>query len=315
MKTDILKAFLLLVETGNYSQTARQLGISQPAVAARLRTLELQVGAKLLITQGHQTVLTEAGAVLLPYVQQLVAIAEKAHRAVAALKDLSGAELVVGAGNTTGTYLLPHVVAMFRQQHPGVRVRIEIGPSQEVVDRVVMNLCDIGVISLLPAHYGLCTRPLGSYRLVALVPKGHELARRKSVPLRELGRYPLILREKRSELRRNVEQYFAQIGLAASELNIVMELNTPEAIKVAVEAGLGVSILSECATKDSPSLSVVPITDPPLKADLYVVHNTAALRNVASQAFLEFLQDPALAPRLTALCPGLTWEQPATGGA
>lgn len=315
MKVDVLKAFLLLAETGNYSEAARRLGISQPAVAARIRTLEQQMGAKLLVTHGHQTVLSESGMVLLPYVHHLVSISDKAQRAVAALQELSQGELVIGAGSTTGTYILPHVVSLFRNQHPGLKIRIDIGASQGVVDRIIMNLCDVGVVSLLPSHHEIMSEPFGSYRLKAIVPENHELAALTAVPLKELARYPLVLREPQSELRRNVEGHFTAVGVKPENLNVVMELNTPEAIRVAVAAGMGISVLSEVALQEAKSVHVLDITDPVIYTDLYVVYSIATARTVAGQAMIEFLGQASVRKHLDALQLGLTWDKVKSGGA
>lgn len=280
-----LQVFRVVARRLSYSRAAEELLISQPAVSRHVHALEQELGSQLLGQVGNRIYLTDAGRMVLVYADRVVEQTGEVQRALAELENLERGYLRLGAASTPGLYLLPEVLAAFRERYPGVDVSLHLANSQQVEEAVRRGELDVGFVGarLLPE---LQVRPYATDELVLIVPPRHLFADRSSIQAAELAQVDLIVREVGSGTRRVLEEVLARAGVRPRR---VLELNGGEAVKRAVIAGLGVAVVSgrslalelRCGV-----LRAVPIADLPLTRDLSIVTRKDVRPSATVLAFL-----------------------------
>jgi DNA-binding transcriptional LysR family regulator len=231
----------------SFRKSSEELYLTQPAVSSQIKALEEELGVQLFDRSRGTVSLTEAGALLLDYAHRLHALATEAEDHVRELKGEFGGELVLGASTTIAQYALPHRLGEFRRQNPQVEIRLTSGNTEEIVTALLEHRIALGLVEGPPRRREVRVEPYLADELLLIVPRGHEWAERGSVPCKDLTTMPLLMRERGSGTRRVVELALEKRGVRMSELNIAMELDSTEAIKSAVEAGLGAGFVSRWA--------------------------------------------------------------------
>jgi len=293
-----LRVFREVAAQMSFRKAAEVLRLSQPAVSQQIHALEEETGARLFDRHGNQIVLTEAGAVLLGYARQAAALMDEAAGELAALKDALGGELRLGASTTIAQYILPRMLGAFHRQHPGVRLSLVSGNTEEIVELVVEEKVALGLIEGPAMRRGLRTEALMRDAMVLIVGAKHGLAGREkqgpgraSISLAELAKQPLLLRERGSGSRRIVERALKQAGVVLKELTVAMELDSTEAIVSGVEAGLGVGFVSSAAIGKELRLGtvrVVAVEGVEIERDFSFVHLAGEEPAGAAAAFRRF---------------------------
>lgn len=257
----LLRIYTAVVEHNNFSRAADALYMSQPAVSKAVRELERQIGLDLLDRSHRRLALTEAGRVLHLHAQRLFAVEQAAEAALEQLQGLERGQLALGASQTIGTYLLPPLLGQFHQQYPGIRLSLEIANTQAVLEALHMQELDFAVVEGPVNHEEFTVTRWRNDRLVVILPPDHHLIGQQSVALEQLAAEPYVQRESGSGTRMIVERVFQNRGL---ELNVAIELSSNQAVKQAVSAGLGISIVSiatialEAATN---SLAIMEVSE------------------------------------------------------
>lgn len=236
-----LKVFHAVAKRGSFTEAARDLSITQPAVTIHIRELERYYGVRLFDRAGRGAKLTPVGQTLLEYAQRIFALTEEAEHALENASELRAGRLRIIASLTVGAYHLPPVINLFKSKFPEIQVTLSLDNSQRVVERIAELHDDVGFLSGPVRDERLVVRPFLEDELILVVPPDHAWAMRRSVSLHELGDQPLILREPGSATRALVEERLRQAGIRP---RVSMELGSNEAIKRAVEMGMGVSLLS-----------------------------------------------------------------------
>lgn len=244
MNVSQLRTFVAVVDHRSFSEAGRILGVSQPAVTMQIQALEADVGATLLDRGYRKVELTEAGRALLPYARRILDELDDARGALEALSDVVGGRLTVAASTTPGQYLLPRILGSFLKEFPEVGVTLRVYDSADVVTHVEEGEADLGMsgaeVHGARVHY----EQLGSDDLLLICPPGHKLASRPKLAFADLTDEPFIVREAGSGTRMAAEDVIRSGGVEPSELEVVMELGTNEAIVSAVEGGMGLGIVS-----------------------------------------------------------------------
>ncbi len=261
MNVQQLRAFVTVVEHGSFSEAARVLGVSQPAVTMQMQALESDVGATLLDRRYRRVDLTEAGATLLPHARRVIEQLESAREEIAALSGVVTGRLTIAASTTPGVYVIPRLLGAFLEAHPQVGVTITVHDTAEVVEAVESGHAHLGVTGAMVRGARATFEELGRDELVLICPRESPLAARRGVPLAELASERWVLRESGSGTRQVAERLVADHGLDPNELEVAAELGTGEAIVSAVEGGLGVSILSRYVTAKALELGTVAQVD------------------------------------------------------
>jgi DNA-binding transcriptional LysR family regulator len=237
-----IQAFLEVARRQNLSRAAEALFVSQPTLTARLQSLEATLGEQLFIRTRRGMRLTEAGDAFLPYAEHAVAALADGRERLAELRRGVAGRLVLGAPPTVSTYTLPALLARFSATHPGVRLAVKTGTSEEILDMVLHDQVQLGIIRAL-ANQEIETIPLYTDTLVLIAGPGHRLARSstgRQARMADLAGEVLVLFGRSSSYLEFTTATFRQAGVLPGS---VLELDNIEAAKKMVERGLGVSLV------------------------------------------------------------------------
>ncbi|WP_420236728.1 LysR substrate-binding domain-containing protein [Telmatobacter bradus] len=277
----------------SFRKAAEELFLTQPAVSQQIKALEEELGTQLIDRAGRRVRLTVAGSVLLDHARQSSTLLEQARDEIAALDGSFGGQLALGASTTIAQYVLPGVLGAFCRMHPRVRAQLTSGNTEHIVEAVEEGRVALGFIEGPPRSNSVTVAPFLRDELVLIAPMARSWAKTKDLTVAGLAELPLLMREHGSGTRRIVELALERKGLRTGALRIAMELDATEAIKSAVEAGVGAGFVSRCAiVKDlrlGKSFRIVPVAGLRVERDLLLVAPCGAeLRGVA-QEFRRFL--------------------------
>lgn len=258
-----LTVFRKVAEHLSFRKAAEDLYLSQPAVSLQIKALEEEINVLLLDRSGSQVKLTRAGEMLLKYAVKSSALLHEARQRIAAFSGSQGGALNLGASTTIAQYVLPSLLSQFCALHPRVQPTLVSGNTEQIVAAVAAEKVALGFIEG-PAHSReIHSLPFLEDEMLLIVPAAHEWAERTEVAPADLRVARLLLRERGSGSRKIIELALERQGIRRSALHVVMELDSSEAIKSAVEAGFGVGFISRWAlTKDArvgPALRIVGV--------------------------------------------------------
>ena len=242
-----LTVFRTVAEQLSFRKAAEELYLTQPAVSLQIKALEQDLGVLLFDRSGSQVRLTPAGEVLLKYAKESSLLLRQAHHSLAQFGGTQSGALNLGASTTIAQYVLPRLLSEFCAAHPRVHPTLISGNTEEIVTAVEDEKIGLGFIEGPSRSRGLSCIPFLEDELVMLVPASHEFAERKNLALSDLKGAPLLMRERGSGTRHVIEMALDRHHIRRSTLNVVMELDSSEAIKSAVESGLGVGFISRWA--------------------------------------------------------------------
>ncbi len=285
-----LQVFHTVARLLSFTKAAETLHMTQPAVTFQVRQLEEHFNTRLFDRTHNRISLTDAGREVFRYADhifELYAEMEDAVRKVTG--EISGA-LIIGASTTISEYMLPALLGEFKSKYPDVTVHLKVSNTDGVVAMVENNDIDLGVVEAPVANKNLVVEVCRMDQLVVIVPPTHVLAKEQSVPINALVDYPFICREEGSGTREVISEYMHRGGVPSAELQICIELGSPEAIKGAVEAGMGISITSRATILKELRLgSLVAVNlDPPLERPFSFVHQKQKFRHRAMDELLVF---------------------------
>ncbi len=241
-----LRIFVTVARVGNFTRAAELLYLTQPTVSQQIAALEAQLGAPLIERLPRQLRLTPAGAALLPYAEQILALADAGAEAARAAAGLADRTLRLGVGHTLATYLLPDLLQRYRALYPQRLARLSVGNTAELLDLVAADTVELALVGSPAEHPKALVTPFMDDRLMVIVAPGDEWATREWVAREELQERVLLTREPGSALHATVEQL---LGAATMAGDNVIVLGETEAIKRSVEAGLGVALVQGIAVE------------------------------------------------------------------
>ena len=285
-----LQVFHTVARFLSFTKAAETLHMTQPAVTFQVRQLEEYFNTRLFDRTHNRINLTDAGKKVYEYSEKIFEIYYEMENCVKELTGEVNGILIIGASTTIAEYMLPALLGDFKANHPDVAIRLKVGNSDEIVSMVETNIIDLGVVEAPVHNKNLAVELWCLDQLVAIVPLKHALAHEESIPVHKLVEYPYICREEGSGTREVINEYLNTAGLNYRNLNIVMELGNPEAIKRAVEAGMGISVISKASiSKEVQLKTLVGIKlDPILERHFYFVHQKQKFRVRAMEELLKF---------------------------
>lgn len=242
-----LVVFRAVAEQLSFRKAAEELYLTQPAVSLQIKALEEDLGVQLFDRTGTHITPTAAGKTLLHYCEQVRTLLEEAEHEIAALIGEHAGQLALGASTTIAQYVLPRLLGEFRRENPRVNPTLISGNTEHIVDALVKQKIALGLIEGPARNREVKTEPFLEDELVLIVSTAHEWAELNSVPCAAISSVPLLMRERGSGSRHVVEMALERQGVKRSSLQIVMELDSTEAIKSAVEVGLGIGFVSRWA--------------------------------------------------------------------
>lgn len=282
-----LRVFHSVATLLSFTRAAEELHLTQPGISKHIKDLEEHYGNRLFNRLGKKVALTQAGEVLLKAVTEAFRLVDEANVKISDLKGLVGGNLNIGASIMIGTYLLPRILAKFRHRHPGVDISLDISLSQQIEDKVLAGTLEVGLIGHRPADTRLIVQKFQSDRMVMIVSAGHSWAKRKKpVGLPELTDQTFLLPRQGSGTRKILEDLFHRSGI---RLKQTLELGTTEGVKKGVEAGLGISIISQHIVQSELATGLIRslnLKDAGLRRDLFIVYRKDRYLSAAAQEFL-----------------------------
>jgi DNA-binding transcriptional LysR family regulator len=289
-----IQVFAVAAETGNFSEAARRLHLSQPAVSQQIRSLENHLGVELFLRSGRGVALADAGEVLLPLARELLDLSHRIEETMRLLEGQVAGHLVIGCTTTAGKYMLPLVAAAFIQHHPNVQVTIGMCNCASIANPLLAREVHLGISSTKIVRQDMECQPFFTDHVVLVVPADHPFAGRSSVQPVELLDQPFILREAGSSTCQIVQDGLAGQGLSLDQLQVVMVVGNAEAIEMAVEHGLGIAFISRLAARHGLELGrlvEVPVEGLRLERQLYVVRNSRCAKTLAAIRFWDFVRE------------------------
>ncbi len=287
-----LRIFEAVAEHRNYTQAAKSLFLTQPAVSMQIRQLEEEAGMALFERSGKEMRLTEAGRELLHHARLVRQQLDEARQAMEELRGLKRGRLRLTMASTAN-YFAPRLLAGFCRAFPGVRISLDVANRDGLIQALENNTADIVIMGKPPAHLPVEAEIFLDNPLVVIAPPDHPLAGRKRIPLSELARHTFIVRERGSGTRAAVERFLARHDV---ERPTGMEMNSSEAIKQAVQAGLGLGVVSLHTLEMELAmgrLTVLNVEDFPIMRHWRMVYRRDKRFSAVAQAFHDFVRDEA----------------------
>jgi DNA-binding transcriptional LysR family regulator len=289
---DQLRILKAIAAEGSFKRAADSLYVSQPAVSLQVQNLERQLDVPLFDRGGRRAQLTEAGHLLLEYGDRILALCQETCRAIEDLQNLQGGTLIIGASQTTGTYLMPKLIGVFRHTYPDVAVQLHVHSTRRTCWSVVNGQVDLAIIGgevPLELQSSLEITPYAEDELALVLPVFHPLAQKDTVQREDLYRLGFITLDAQSTIRKVIDQILVRGNIDPRLLKVEMELNSIEAIKNAVQSGLGAAFISVSAIEKELKLGAlkrVNIENVVIKRTLSLILNPNRYRSKASEIFI-----------------------------
>jgi DNA-binding transcriptional LysR family regulator len=273
-----LRIFKAIASEKSFTQAAEILFVSQPSLSKQVKALENHLGILLLHRTGNKIVLTEAGIVFLQYSERILALCEESCRALNDLKDGERGNLKVGASQTIGAYLIPRIVTLFAQSYPQINLHIDIDSTQSIAKKIANQSLDIGIVGgdiPIGLKKNLEIEDFIQDELILIISKSHPYTKKK-VSKEDLYHLNFITLKSNSTIYKFINNILVQNHIQTKQFNVVMELNSIEAIKTAVSLGLGAAFVSSSALEKElklETIEILPIENIKLTRTLSIITN------------------------------------------
>ena len=286
-----LKVFHAVAKLLSFTKAAEALHMTQPAVTFQVRQLEEYFNTRLFDRTHNKVNLTPAGSKVYEFADRIFDLYDEMENSVRELTgEISGA-LTIGASTTIAEYMLPTLLGQFKASYPDINIRLKVSNTEGIVSMVEHNVIDLGVVEASVSNKNLVVEICHDDQLVVVAPPEHELAGREDpIKAEELKAFPFICREEGSGTREVIMEYLESNKIGQNDMNFCLELGSPEALKGAVEAGMGISILSRSTIAKELKLKTLAEIqlDPPLSRPFSFVRQRQKFRVRVMEELLEF---------------------------
>ena len=287
-----LSVFEAVARNLSFSRAAHELHLTQPAVSMQVKQLEENVGTALFEQLGKKIYLTEAGHELAHYSRMIAQQLSEVEAVLSELKGLKRGKLKISVASTAN-YFAPQLLATFTRRFPTVTVSLNVTNRQALLQQLANNEMDIAIMGQPPEGLDLVAESFMENPLVVIAPINHMLARKKAIPLARLEQETFLIREEGSGTRIVMKRFFDAHNI---QLHTGMEMSSTEAIKQAVQAGLGLGVVSLHTVElelEARRLKVLDVKDFPIRRHWYIVHRKDKRLTASALAFKNFLIDEA----------------------
>jgi DNA-binding transcriptional LysR family regulator len=283
-----LKVFEAVARHSSYSRAAEHLHLTQPAVSMQIKQLEESIGLALFDQLGKKIYLTDAGKELQRYSRNILQQLAEAETIFDDMKGLRHGKLAVSVASTA-SYFMPQLLGQFNRRFPGISISLNVTNREALLNQLAHNEMDVAIMGRPPAGLDLEAQSFMENPLVIIAPPTHPLANMRAIPLARIQQETFLVREQGSGTRIAMERFFTDQGI---HLTTGTEMSTNEAIKQAVQAGMGLGILSLHTVSlelETQRLKVLDVVSFPIRRHWYVVHRQGKRLSAVAQAFKEFL--------------------------
>jgi DNA-binding transcriptional LysR family regulator len=272
---------------GSFTRAAEELHLAQPTVSTQMKKLTETVGLPLFEQVGKKIHLTLAGRALCEGARELMGTFSRVDESLASLRGLDKGRLRLAAG-TACEHFLPRLLAAFADRHPAIELSLAIENRRRLIERLAANADDLYVFANPPAEEEVVSQMIAPDPLVAYARRDHPLAQQRAIPLARLAREPFLAREPGSGTRMLADALFERHGLAP---RVRLEVSSNEAIRQAVLAGLGISIVSRHALGRDSDLEVLDVEGLPLERSWRIVYPVGKQVTPIAQAFMALARE------------------------
>ncbi len=287
-----IEIFCSIVRLRSFSRAAETLFLTQPTVSGHIKNLEGELGVKLLDRLGKRAIPTEAGEILYRHGLRLLEERDRVRQEIGRVTGRISGVLRIGGSTIPGAYILPPLIGAFKKAHSSISVQMSIADSARVTEAVLAGELCIGVTGAREADPHLEVHPFETDELVIAVPPRHRWVKKRVVLPEDLRSEPFVLREQGSGTRKIMEDHLEKAGFTVSDLKVTAVVGSSDAVRQAVKAGLGVSILSSRALKDdteSGRLAAVRLKGVKMERSFYVILLKGRSRSPLCKSFLDFI--------------------------
>jgi len=289
-----LHIFYTVAEKGSFSHAAQALHMTQPAVTMQVQSLEEYFGSKLFNRSTKKIELSEAGRTLLPFAKRSIELMKETEISMSKFTHMLEDRLYLGASLTVGEYILPRLLGPFGKEYPNISISMKVINTRQILDEVLNHQLNFGLVEAEIRHPDVHTEAVMNDELMLIVPPDHPLANARTVRMEDALQYPFVLREQGSGTRRVMEEELERAGFDPAEMKIVMELGSTGAVKSAVEAGLGLSILSQSSVKHETALGVLKVKKVEgirFSRSFYAIYLNSTILPISAVTFVSFLRE------------------------
>jgi molybdate transport repressor ModE-like protein len=293
MNIEHLKTFREIARLGSFSGVAKELGISQPAVSFQIQKLEQELGTRLIDRSQRAVTLTSAGQRLLRFSEEVEGDYKKLQHDLEEIREDVSGDLNIAASTIPGEYLLPPLLAKFKQQHPAVKIQVMVTDSLTVINRVRDNVYEVGFCGIEPDGKDLEFFKIGSDEITLIVFSGHPFAGRGEITPDELAGEHFIFREETSGTQRNLENILSKAGFDIRKWSPQLVLGSTQAVIAAVAAGAGIAFVSSVAVRRGATMAAVrevKVRGLQTHRDFYCIYRKERIVSRSLNEFIRFAQ-------------------------
>jgi DNA-binding transcriptional LysR family regulator len=283
-----LRIFYAVAQRRNITAAAGELMLSQPAVSLQLKSLERDLGLPLFQRGGPKLLLTDAGEVLYRAATSILFAKDEAERSIGELRDGTKGRLILGAGTTGGMYVLPRILQSYKEKWPETEIVMQVGTTDQLLEKLLQNGLDLAIVGGPIEDRRFKTETICTDVLVLIAAPTHPICRLPNVTLKNLGGLPFIVPEAGSRTRQLVERHLREAGVP---LRIALQMPGTEGVKRAVEAGLGIGIVSRYAVEAELATGVLralPIAGWTLMRPVSMVYRSQKYFSPVGERFRDF---------------------------
>jgi len=286
-----LRVFVSVFQYKSFSKASKKLRLTQPTVSAHIRALEEEYNCKLFDRLGRTIIPTKEAEVLYQYATEIIEKTDVISDAMSRFKKKVAGTLVLGASTIPGTYLLPSIMTAFQKKYPAVSFQILIEDSKKIVDSLSKHELIMGIVGAKLGNEEIEYMSFFDDELI--VVSAPSFIKSNKITLKELINLPIVLREEGSGTRKITEQILTDSGIAYHRMSIAGIIGSTDAVKQAVKAGMGVSILSRLSVSDElkyKTLKKIKITDVSMRRKIYIITHKKRTLPLAYQIFLDYIR-------------------------
>ncbi|MEE6451367.1 LysR family transcriptional regulator [Gottfriedia acidiceleris] len=286
----ILLVFMAVAEKRNFSRAAEELHMTQPSVSQQIQLLEKQIGAKLLIRTNKYVQLTKAGEIVYLHAKEITSLYKRMSTLVNDLMNEASGHLKIGASYTFGEYVLPQILAEMKRLFPNVIPSVQIGNTREIVQAALSYQIDIGIVEGEATHTNLNIQPFANDEMYIIAGTKSEIFAIEAVTLNQIENETWIVREEGSGTREATERLFELLKIRPKN---IIEFGSTQLIKEAVEAGMGITYLSELAIKKEKQLNTIDylkVEGTPIQRNFSIITDKIELQTKSMEIFIELVK-------------------------
>lgn len=287
-----LKIFHTVAQVKSFTKAAGILNLTQPAITFQIKNLEEEFSTRFFNRDQNRITLTDTGRILFRYAEIILDEYEKASDEIARITGMLSGEIRIGVASLLGKYLLPKLMGVFKQRYPDINTIMLVGDSADLIQKIQEHTVDLVIVSEPFSLKNFVVKPFIDDEIIVIVNPEHKWAHRTQIEVEDFLKEPFIAREYGSGLREVFRNFLSSKNINPKNLRIVMRLGSSEALKSAVESGVGYSIISNMAVKREMELGLlkqVPVRGMHLERKFLIVYPIKQYRKHLTDVFMEFM--------------------------